>query len=105
MAQAPLQLEETWQLPAIFVCENNLYATEVAFSDVSKNPSVASRGAAYGLPGIEVDGQDVLAVSKAAGEAVDRARSGEGPTLLECKTYRYRAHAEGMRDAGYRTKE
>jgi 2-oxoisovalerate dehydrogenase E1 component len=100
-----LNLAAAWQLPAIFVCENNLYATEVAYADVSNNPSIASRGVAYGMPGIEVDGQDVLAVYKAAGEAVDRARSGDGPTLLECKTYRYRPHAEGMRDAGYRTQE
>jgi 2-oxoisovalerate dehydrogenase E1 component len=66
---------------------------------------VASRAAAYGLPGVEVDGNDALAVHRAAGEAVRRARGGEGPTLIECKTYRTRAHSEGMRDAGYRTQE
>jgi len=100
-----INLAAAWQLPAIFVCENNLYATEVPFATITKNPSIASRGAAYGLPGVEVDGNDVLAVYEAAGEAVNRARSGGGPTLLECKTYRLRPHAEGMRDAGYRTKE
>jgi 2-oxoisovalerate dehydrogenase E1 component len=92
-------------LPALFVCENNLYATEVPFAQATKNISVASRAQAYGLPGVEVDGNDVLAVYRAAEEAVRRARSGAGPTLLECKTYRTRPHAEGMRDAGYRTAE
>jgi len=100
-----INLASVWGLPVIFVCENNLYATEVAFAKATKNSSVASRGEAYGLPGIEVDGNDVVAVYEAAGEAVRRARAGEGPTLLECKTYRTRAHAEGMRDAGYRTVE
>ncbi|NLF02969.1 MAG: thiamine pyrophosphate-dependent dehydrogenase E1 component subunit alpha, partial [Anaerolineales bacterium] len=100
-----INLATAWQLPALFVCENNLYATEIAFSNATRNPSVASRAAAYGLPGVEVDGNDVLAVYQAAGEAVARARAGGGPTLIECKTYRLRAHAEGMRDAGYRTRE
>jgi 2-oxoisovalerate dehydrogenase E1 component len=94
-----------WGLPVIFVCENNLYATEVPFAKATKNPSVASRAQAYGLPGVEVDGNDVVAVYQAAGEAVCRARAGGGPTLLECKTYRVRAHSEGMREAGYRTQE
>jgi TPP-dependent pyruvate/acetoin dehydrogenase alpha subunit len=67
--------------------------------------SIAERGAAYGLPSIAVDGNDVLAVHKAACEAVGRARAGEGPTLLECRTYRTRAHSEGARDVGYRTVE
>ncbi|HWQ83206.1 MAG TPA: thiamine pyrophosphate-dependent enzyme, partial [Anaerolineales bacterium] len=91
--------------PVIFVCENNLYATEVAFSYASKSANVAGRAAGYGLPGVVVDGNDVLAVYQAAKEAVQRARAGEGPTLLECQTYRTRAHSEGMRDAGYRTVE
>lgn len=63
------------------------------------------RALAYGLPGVEVDGNDALAVYAAAGEAVARARSGAGPTLIECKTYRTRSHSEGMREAGYRTTE
>jgi len=94
-----------WNLPVIFVCENNMYATEVAFASVARNTNVAERGHIYGLPGVAVDGNDVAAVYAAAGEAVRRARAGEGPTLLECRTYRTRAHSEGMRDAGYRTKE
>ena len=100
-----LNMATVWGLPALFVCENNLYATEVPFAQATKNISVASRAQAYGLPGVEVDGNDVLAVYRAAEEAVRRARSGAGPTLLECKTYRTRPHAEGMRDAGYRTAE
>ncbi len=100
-----LNLATAWNLPVVFVCENNLYATEIPFATVTKNPQVADRAQAYGLPGVSVDGNDVLAVYHATGEAVQRARSGSGPTLLECKTYRTRAHAEGMRDAGYRTQE
>ncbi len=100
-----LNLATVWDLPVLFVCENNLYATEVPFSSVTRQPSVAARAASYGLPGIELDGNDVLAIHRAAGEAVARARGGDGPTLLECKTYRTRPHSEGMRDAGYRTAE
>ena len=100
-----INLATIWDLPALFVCENNMYATEVAFADSSGNPDVGNRGAAYGLRSVIVDGNDVLAVYEAAGAAVERARSGAGPSLIECKTYRTRAHAEGMRDAGYRTQE
>jgi 2-oxoisovalerate dehydrogenase E1 component len=100
-----LNLASIWRLPVLFVCENNQYATEVAFVNVAGNPSVAARGAAYGMPGVEVDGNDVLAVQAAAAEAIRRARAGEGPTLLECKTYRTRPHAEGMGDYTYRTRE
>jgi 2-oxoisovalerate dehydrogenase E1 component len=97
-----LNLAAIYQLPVLFVCENNLYATEIAFDYATRNPEVANRGAAYGLPSVLVDGNDVRAVFAAAGLAVERARAGQGPTLLECKTYRTRPHAEGMRDAGYR---
>jgi len=100
-----LNLASIWRLPVLFVCENNQYATEVPFSYAAANPSVAARGAAYCLPGVEVDGNDVLAVHQAAGQAVRRARAGEGPTLIECKTYRTRPHAEGMGDFTYRTRE
>ncbi len=100
-----LNLATVWDLPVLFVCENNQYATEVPFATVTKNVSVASRAASYGLPAIELDGNDVLAIYQAAGEAVRRARAGNGPTLLECKTYRTRPHSEGMRDAGYRTQD
>ncbi|MFO0803090.1 MAG: dehydrogenase E1 component subunit alpha/beta [Gemmataceae bacterium] len=100
-----LNMASIWKLPVLFVCENNQFATEVPFHSVAGNSSVASRGAAYGMPGIEVDGNDVLAVKAAAAAAAKRARSGEGPTLLECKTYRTRAHSEGMGDFTYRTRE
>ncbi len=94
-----------WKLPVLFICENNQYATEVPFADASGNPNVGSRGAAYGIPGFELDGNDVIEIHRVAGEAIARARSGAGPTLIECKTYRTRAHAEGMADFTYRTKE
>jgi len=100
-----LNLAGIWKLPVLFVCENNQYATEVPFHYAAGNPTVAHRAAAYGLPGIELDGNDVLAIHEAAGEAVRRARGGGGPTLLECRTYRTRPHAEGMGDFSYRTRE
>jgi 2-oxoisovalerate dehydrogenase E1 component len=100
-----LNMAAIWKLPVLFVCENNQFATEVPFETVAGNPSVAARGAAYGIPAVELDGNDVLAIEAAAREAVHRARSGGGPTLLECKTYRTRAHAEGMGDFTYRTRE
>lgn len=100
-----LNLASIWKLPTLFVCENNQYATEVPFSYAAGNPSVAGRAASYGIPGVEVDGNDVLAIHAAAREALERARNGGGPTLLECRTYRTRAHAEGMGDFTYRTRE
>jgi 2-oxoisovalerate dehydrogenase E1 component len=100
-----LNLAAIWQLPTLFVCENNMYATEVPFSYAARNTDVAQRAASYGMPGIAVDGNDVLAVADAAQAAVSRARAGDGPTLIECRTYRTRPHAEGMGDGGYRTEE
>lgn len=100
-----LNLASIWKLPVLFVCENNQFATEVPFAYAAANPDVAGRGAAYNVPGVQVDGNDIEAVSDAAGEAVRRARAGEGPTLLECRTYRTRPHAEGMGDYSYRTRE
>jgi 2-oxoisovalerate dehydrogenase E1 component len=100
-----LNLAAIWDLPVLFVCENNGYATEIAFASVARVPNIADRAAGYGIPGVQVDGNDVLAVYEVAREATRRARAGEGPTLIECKTYRTRAHSEGMRDLGYRTRE
>jgi len=100
-----LNLASIWKLPVLFVCENNQYATEVPFEYAAGNPSVANRAAAYGLPGVELDGNDILAIHKAVEEAVRRGREGKGPTLLECRTYRTRPHAEGMGDFSYRTRE
>ncbi len=100
-----VNLGAVWDLPVIYVCENNLYATEMAFSRATKNTSVASRAAAYKLPGVEVDGNNVLEVHAAAQTAIQRARRGEGPTLIECKTYRTVGHHEGDPGTDYRTRE
>lgn len=90
--------------PVLFVCENNLYATATPLSVATKNTDIASRAAAYGIPGIAVDGNDVIDVWRATKEAVDRARSGKGPTLLEARTYRTVGHHEGDPLVGtYRT--
>src|SRR5690348_4796288 len=89
-----LNMASIWKLPVLFICENNQFATEVPFQYASGIPDVGRRAANYGMPGFEVDGNDVLAVYEAAREAVERARSGGGPTLIECKTYRTRPHAE-----------
>ncbi len=100
-----LNMASIWNLPALFICENNQFATEVPFQYASGIADVGRRGEVYGLPGYEIDGNDVLAIYEVAGEAVQRARRGEGPTLIECKTYRTRAHSEGMGDFTYRTRE
>lgn len=100
-----LNMASIWKLPVLFICENNQFATEVPFSYSSGNPEVGERAKMYGMRGYTLDGNDALAIHAAAQEAVERARRGEGPSLLECKTYRTRAHAEGMGDFGYRTKE
>ncbi len=100
-----LNLAGIWKLPVLFVCENNQFATEVPFEYAAGNTDVAGRAVFYGMPGVQLDGNDMLAIHEAAGEAIRRAREGGGPTLLECKTYRTRPHAEGMGDYGYRTRE
>src|SRR5580692_1566744 len=92
--------------PVIFVCENNLYATATPLNTVTLNPEVATRAAAYGIPGVAVDGNDVVAMWTAMREAAERARAGEGPTLIEAKTYRTVGHHEGDTVTGtYRTQE
>ncbi|MBI2505624.1 MAG: thiamine pyrophosphate-dependent dehydrogenase E1 component subunit alpha [Candidatus Latescibacteria bacterium] len=91
------------QLPVVFVCENNLYGASTPYHQVSPVVDVAERAAAYRMPTQIVDGMDVLAVRRVAGEAVAAARSGQGPSLIECKTYRFTGHSRS--DArGYRTK-
>lgn len=102
-----LNLAAVWKLPVIFVCENNQYAISAAQKRVGAIEDYYLRKAAYGIEGCKVDGNDVLAVYQAASEAVARARRGEGPTLIECKTYRWRGHYEGEADRTYlyRTKE
>ncbi|TDJ25260.1 MAG: thiamine pyrophosphate-dependent dehydrogenase E1 component subunit alpha [Gammaproteobacteria bacterium] len=95
-----------FKLPIVMVCENNGYGEYTAQKNHQAIVDVADRAAGYGMPGVVVDGMDVVAVYEAAGEAIDRARSGGGPTLLECKTYRYYDHV-GVRGMGlsYRTDE
>jgi TPP-dependent pyruvate/acetoin dehydrogenase alpha subunit len=90
--------------PVIFVCENNQYGASTAISAMLRIADIADRAAAYGIPGRVVDGMDVIAVYQATQEAVVRARQGNGPTLLECKTYRYAGHSRGD-PGGYRSPE
>ncbi len=92
-----LNISALWKLPIIFVCENNQYGANNAVEVQRPLPDVSVHAAAYGIPGVTVDGNDVLAVYDAAQEAVNRARAAEGPTLLECKTFRWHFHA--MRNA------
>ena len=93
------------RLPVVFVCENNLYATLTPLSKRQVSADVSPRAVAHGLPGVSVDGNDVLAVYEAAAHAVARARAGDGPTFIEAKTYRWREHVGPNFDVelGYRT--
>jgi TPP-dependent pyruvate/acetoin dehydrogenase alpha subunit len=100
-----LNIAATWKLPMLYVCENNQYAAQTPASATHALSDVAARAAGYGIPGIVVDGNDIVAVYQAAIRAVDRARSGGGPTLIECKTYRWRAHTERRGQADPREKE
>jgi TPP-dependent pyruvate/acetoin dehydrogenase alpha subunit len=101
-----LNLASVWNLGAVFVCENNLYAMSTALADTMAAESIAARAAAYRMPGVVVDGQDVLAVYDVVRAAVERARTGGGPTLVEARTYRYRDHAEyGSLDLSHRAVE
>ncbi len=88
-----INMAAVWDLPVIFVCENNIYAMGTRQSMVMKIENISKRAAGYGIPGVTVDGNDVTAVHEAAKEAVSRARRGEGPTLIECKTYRHKGHS------------
>jgi len=100
-----LNMASIWKLPVLFICENNQFATEISINYSAGNPEIAQRAVAYNIPGISVDGNDAVAVFNAAAEAVASARNGGGPTLIECKTYRIRPHAEGMGDFSYRTRK
>lgn len=99
-----INMAAIWQLPVIFVCENNLYAMGTRQSRVMLIENIADRAVAYGIPGVVVDGNDVLAVYEATQKAVERARRGGGPTLIECKTYRHKGHSR-VDPARYRPKE
>ncbi len=99
-----MNLAAIWKLPVIFVCENNLYAESTPWFYHCAAKDIADRGVAYNMPGVLVDGTDVFAVYEAAGEAVARARRGEGPTLIEARAFRYYGHFQGD-PLTYRTKE
>ena len=100
-----MNLASVWKLPVIFCCENNQYAESTPVEYALSATHVADRAPGYNMPGLHVDGMDVFAVYDAAGEAVARARAGEGPTLLECLTYRYYGHTVFDNPLSYRTKE
>lgn len=100
-----LNFAAIWKSPVIFLCQNNRYAISVGQEKQMAVEDVASRAIGYGMPGVVVDGQDVLAVYKVTKEAVDRARRGEGPTLIEAKTYRIVPHSSDDDDRLYRTRE
>ena len=87
-----LDLAAVWNLPVVYVCENNSYAMSTHVLEHTRIEHIADRGSAYGIPGTSCDGNDVICVYEAAAEAIERARTGGGPTLLECKTWRHHGH-------------
>ena len=99
-----LNMASLWDLPLVFIVENNMYAMSVPWAKASKLPNIADRACAYGIPGEVVDGMDVLAVRGSVEKAVEHARAGKGPSLIEAKTYRYFGHSHSDPRA-YRTKE
>lgn len=99
-----INLAAVWNLPVLFVCENNQYGMSMSQDRSTAGGSVAGRGAAYGIPGVEVDGNDVLEVHDRTVELAARARRGEGPSILEAVTYRYRGHSKSDRNL-YRTQD
>jgi len=99
-----LNIAAIWDLPVVFVCENNLYSEMTRIADMVKNEDLAERAAAYGMPGVVVDGNDLESVYQVAKNAIDVARQGGGPTLIEAKTYRLVGHMYGDSET-YRTKE
>ncbi len=100
-----INLAAIWDLPVIFICENNGYAISTKQENVMRLKDIANRAVAYGIPGVVVDGNDVLAMYRAVREAADRARAGRGPTLIEAKTYRWGGHHTGDPGTFYRSKE
>lgn len=99
-----LNIASIWKLPAVYVCENNGYGEYTAWRKVVASESIAARAAGYAMPGEVVDGQDLLAVYEAVKKAVDRARAGDGPSLVETRTYRFENHAIGPYPEPYRDK-
>jgi pyruvate dehydrogenase E1 component alpha subunit len=99
-----LNMAAIWNLPVVYFCENNQYAMSMAITRASKIEQLSDRACAYGIPGVTVDGNDLLAVYRTTREAVERARSGGGPTLIEARTYRWKGHSKSDKQR-YRTKE
>ena len=91
-----INLAAVWKLPVIFLCENNQYAVTSSFKQMVSSDNIADRAVAYNIPGVLVDGQDVIAMYEAVSVAVARARSGQGPSLIEGRTYRYQEHSLGL---------
>ncbi|MCR4441508.1 MAG: thiamine pyrophosphate-dependent dehydrogenase E1 component subunit alpha [Peptococcaceae bacterium] len=90
-----LNMAAIFKLPVVFVCENNMYGISISQKYHMNVSDISDRAAAYGIPGVTVDGNDVVAVYEAAAEAIQRARKGDGPSLIECKTWRQKGHFEG----------
>ncbi|MEP7453448.1 thiamine pyrophosphate-dependent dehydrogenase E1 component subunit alpha [Phyllobacterium sp. SB3] len=99
-----LNMASVWKLPVIFVCENNKYGMSTSTERSTAVANIADRAQGYSMPGVIVDGNNLSDVTEASQTAVDRARAGEGPTLIECKTYRHRGHSKSDRNR-YRTKD
>ncbi|NLY49414.1 MAG: thiamine pyrophosphate-dependent dehydrogenase E1 component subunit alpha, partial [Firmicutes bacterium] len=99
-----INMAAAWKLPVVFVCENNQWASTTPYRTTTSVENIADRAIGYGIPGVVVNGNDVFAVYEAARAAVQRARSGGGPTLLEAKTYRIKGHFVGDPEL-YRTRE
>lgn len=102
-----LNLAAVWKLPVIFLCENNLYQVFTSVDESCSVKDISARAASYGIPGETVDGNDVIKLHETVNKAIDRARKGEGPTLIEAKTYRWDGHytGDGYANGGYRTLE
>ena len=97
-----INMAAAWKLPVVYVCENNLYGISVDIRKVTNTKDITTRALAYGIPGVMVNGNDVLEVYRVNKEAVERARKGEGPSLIECKTYRFKGHHVGDPGRVYR---
>jgi pyruvate dehydrogenase E1 component alpha subunit len=100
-----INMAAAWKLPVVYVCENNLFGISVDLRKVTGNPNIADRAFGYGIPGVAVDGNDVLEVYRVTQGAFIRARKGDGPTLIECKTYRQKGHHIGDPGNAYRLKK
>lgn len=98
-----LNMAAVWKLPVIFLCQNNLYGEHTAYEKATSAKQIADRAAGYSIPGVRVDGNDPVEMYRVAREAIDRARAGEGPTLIEAMTFRFHGHVFGDAD-GYMDK-